>query len=371
MNLEQLRSEIDRLDSDILKAFEKRMELCRQVALYKIENDLPVFQEGREKIIIEKVRNNSPEYLKDSSAVLFTEIMDISKSIQQNELYRNKELFHASPLTISKSQTIGCQGISGSNSEAAARKLFPENKITFYNDFEDVFSSVENGEVDFGIIPIHNSTSGSVTQSYDLMRKHNVFIAKTIKMEITNCLAVKTGTKINNVKKVYSHPQALSQCSSYIKKNGFEPVESINTAAAAEFVSKNGNGCAAICSESCAELYGMEIVEKGISNVIPNYTRFICISKNFLISDDADTISVNLKLPDHTGSLYRLLTKFFVNNMNLTKIESRPLADGSFDVMFYLNFTGNISNPKVRGIIAELSEELEYFKFLGNFSEIK
>ncbi len=371
MNLDQLRSEIDKLDSDILKLFEKRMDLCRQVALYKIENNLPVFQEGREKKIIEKVRDNSPEYLKDSAAVLFTEIMDISKSIQQNELYRGKELFHPSPLIISQSNVVGCQGISGSNSEAAARKLFPDNKIIFYNEFEDVFSAVENGEADFGIIPIHNSTAGSVTQTYDLMRKHNVFIAKSVKTEITNCLAVKSGTKISDIKKVYSHPQALSQCSSYIKKNGFEPVEAVNTAAAAEFVSQNGNGCAAICSESCAELYGMEIIQKGISNVIPNYTKFICISKNLLVSEDADVVSVNLKLPNHTGSLYRLLTKFFVNNMNLTKIESRPLADGSFNVMFYLNFTGNISDPKVRGLIAELSEELEYFKFLGNFSEIK
>ncbi len=372
MNLEQLRSEIDELDNNILKAFTRRMELCRQVAVYKIENNLPVFQEGREKKIIEKVRSNSPEHLKDSAAVLFTEIMDISKSIQQNELYHNKKMFEPSQLEIFDSHIIGCQGIPGSNSEAAARKLFPENKITFYNEFEDVFSSVENGEVDFGIIPIHNSTAGSVTQTYDLMRKHNVFIVKTVKTEITNCLAVKQGTKVGDIKKVYSHPQALSQCSSYIKKNGFEPVESVNTAAAAELVSlSKSSDCAAVCSESCAELYGMEIIEKGISNVLPNYTRFICIAKNLLVSEDADTISVNLKLPNHTGSLYRLLTKFFVNNMNLTKIESRPLADGSFDVMFYLNFTGNISEPKVQGLIAELSEELEYFKFLGNFSEIK
>lgn len=370
MNLEQLRIEIDKIDKNILDAFEKRMELCQQVALYKIENDLPVFQEGREKHIIEKVRSNSPEYLKDSSAVLFTEIMDISKLLQQNELYHNKQLFHAKPLNILTKNIVGCQGRAGSNSEAAARKLFKENKIIFYNDFEDVFSAVEQGKIDFGIIPVYNSTAGSVTQSYDLMRKHNVFIAKTIKTEITNCIAVKPGTKITDVKKVYSHPQALSQCSIFIKENEFEPIESVNTATAAEFVSKNGIDCAAICSEGCAELYGMDILEKGISNVLPNYTRFICISKDFLISEDADTISVNLKLPNHAGSLYRLLTKFFVSNMNLTKIESRPLADGSFDVMFYLDFSGNILDAKVHSLIAGLSEELEYFKFLGNFSEV-
>lgn len=371
MDLDQLRIEIDKIDKNILNSFEKRMDLCRQVAIYKMENNLPVFQEGREKDIIKKVRDNSPEHLKDSSAVLFTEIMDISKLLQQNELFRDKKLLNSQPLRISKDHVVGCQGRSGSNSETAAKKIFSDNKIKFYNDFEDVFIAVENGEVDFGIIPIHNSTAGSVTQSYDLMRKHNVYIVKSIKIEITNCLAVRPGVKINNIKKVYSHPQALSQCSSFIQKNGFEPVESVNTAMAAEFVSKSSGDCAAICSENCAKLYNMEILEKGISNVIPNYTRFICISKEFLISDDADTISVNLKLPNSTGSLYRLLTKFFVNDMNLSKIESRPLADGSFNVMFYLDFTGNVSDPKVHSLIAGLSEELEYFKFLGNFSEIQ
>ncbi len=369
MNLDQLREQIDVIDNDILSAFEKRMDLCRQVALYKIENNLPVFHPGREQVIIDKVRDKSPERLKDASAVLFTEIMDISKSLQQAEFFREKKLSEASPLKISVESKIGCQGMPGSNSEAAARKVFAENNITFYHNFEDVFKAVENGNVDFGIIPIHNSTAGSVTQSYDLMRKYNVYIAKTIRTEITNCLAVKKGTKLSDIRSVYSHPQALSQCSIFIGEQGYEPVESVNTATAAEFVSRSGGDCGAICSESCAELYGMEILQKNISNVIPNFTRFIVITKDFLVSDDADTVSVNLRLPNSAGSLYRLLTKFFIHDMNLSKIESRPVADGSFDVLFYLDFTGNISDTKVQSLLAELSSELEYFKFLGNFSE--
>lgn len=370
MNLDELREQIDSVDNTILSQFEKRMDLCRQVALYKIENNLPVFHPGREQIIIDKVRDKSPEHLKDASAALFTEIMDISKSLQQNEFFRDKKLSEPSPLQITDTCTVGCQGTAGSNSEVAARKLFSNNNITFYHNFEDVFKAVESGQIDFGIIPIHNSTAGSVTQSYDLMRKYNVYIVKTIKTEITNCLAVKKGTKLSDVKKVYSHPQALSQCSVYIGEHEFEPVESINTATAAEYVSQNGGDSAAVCSESCAELYDMDIIEKGISNVVPNYTRFICISRNFLVSDDADTVSVNLRLPNSAGSLYRLLTKFFIHNMNLSKIENRPVADGSFDVLFYLDFNGNVSDPKVQTILAELSGELEYFKFLGNFSEI-
>ena len=369
MDLNQLRNDIDKLDKEILSAFEKRMDLCRQVALYKKENNLPIFQEGREKEIIKKVRDRSPEHLKDGSAALFTEIMDISKCLQQQELLKEKDFIRPLPLNMNCTGKIGCQGTSGSNSEAAARKLFSENEIVFYQEFEDVFEAVEKGDIQFGIIPIHNSTAGSVTQNNDLMRKYNVFIAKTVKVEITNCLAVKKGAKIENIKKVYSHPQALKQCSGFLKKSGFEPVESKNTATAAKYVSESGFDCGAICSESCAKLYDMEIIESNISNVIPNFTRFICISKDFLISDDANTIAVTLELPNSKGSLYRLLTKFFVNNMNLEKIENRPIADGSFDVIFYLDFTGNIKNPQVKSLLTELSDELEYFKFLGNYSE--
>ena len=370
MDLNELRSQIDRLDSDLLSVFCKRMELCRQVAQYKKEHDLPVFQEGREQAIIEKVREKSPERLKDASAVFFTEIMDISKSLQQNDLYRKTKEYAPGTLVIDAKSRIGCQGTAGSNSETAARKLFKDNDITFFHDFESVFRSVESGETDFGIIPIHNSTAGSVTQTYDLMRKYDLYIVKTIKIEITNCLAVKPGTDISSIKKVYSHPQALSQCSSYISQHGYKPVESINTANAAEYVSQNGGERAAICSENCAALYGMEIADRGISNVIPNYTKFICISKKFLVSDDADTISVNLRLSNSEGSLYRLLSKFFISNMNLSKIENRPVADGSFDVLFYLDFDGNVKDNKVTALLSELSQELEYFKFLGNFSEI-
>lgn len=370
MNLDELRAEIDKLDARLLSDFCRRMELCRGVACYKKENDLPVFQEGREQQIIDKVRGNSPEDLKDASAAFFTEIMSISKALQQNDLFGNVDNYNPQPLKFTSSQLVGCQGTKGSNSEAAARKLFKDNEIRFFNDFESVFEAVERGNIDFGIIPIHNSTAGSVTQNYDLMRKHNVYIVKGVKTEITNCLAVREGTDISQVRKVYSHPQALSQCSAYISSHGFEPVEAKNTATAAEFVSKQGDDCGAICSESCAELYNMKIIDREISNVIPNYTKFICISRDFLVSDDANTISVNLRLSNSKGSLYRLLSKFFISGMNISKIENRPAADGSFDVLFYLDFNGNVSDKKVKALLTELSAELEYFKFLGNFSEI-
>ncbi|MEE3496907.1 MAG: prephenate dehydratase domain-containing protein, partial [Butyrivibrio sp.] len=289
MNLDELRIEIDKLDKTILSSFEKRMELCHQVADYKKANGLPVFQADREKAIIEKVRASSPEGLKDASAVLFTEIMDISKSLQQSDIYRSTETASPSPFTVLKDQLIGCQGTAGSNSETAAHKLFKDNKISFYNDFEQVFKAVSNGEITYGILPIHNSTAGSVTQTYDLIRKYDVYITKLIRTEIHHCLAVRPGNSIQDIQNVYSHPQALSQCSAFLHENGLRPIEALNTATAAKFVSKTDEKCGAICSESAAELYGLEILQKNISNVVPNYTQFICISRQFLVSDDADT----------------------------------------------------------------------------------
>lgn len=369
MDLNHLRNEIDKLDKQILSDFEKRMELCTKVALYKKENNMQIFQKGREKDILKRVRENSPEHLKDGSAALFTEIMDISKCLQQQELLKGKDFIDPVPLKVDENVKIGCQGTSGANSEAAARKLFGDKEIIFYQEFEDVFSAVEKGEIQFGIIPIHNTTAGSVTQNYDLMRKYDAYIVRTVKVEITNCLASKKGTKLSDIEKVYSHPQALKQCSKFLKEIGFDPVEAKNTATAAKYVAETSKPCAAICSENCAKLYDLEILRSNISDVIPNYTRFICIANKFMLSDDAKTIAVTLELPNNAGSLYRLLTKFFVNNLNLEKIENRPIADGSFDVIFYLDFSGNINDPKARSLLLELSDELDYFKFLGNYSE--
>lgn len=369
MDLNALREEIDKLDRVILDAFEKRMELCRKVALYKKENGMQIFQAGREKAIIQKVRDNSPDELKGASAALFTEIMDISKCLQQQAILKEKSFMESAPLDLNSGGKIGCQGTTGSNSETAARKLFKNNEIVFYSEFKDVFRAVENGEIEFGMIPIYNSTAGSVTQNYDLIREHNVYIAGTVNIEITNCLAARESVAFEDIVKVYSHPQALKQCSEYLSDGEFEPVEFQNTATAAKYVSECEKPCAVICSESCAELYGLKILKRNISNVIPNFTKFICITKKFTLSDDAETISVSLEIPNKKGSLYRLLTKFFVNDLDLEKIESRPIADGSFDVRFFLDFAGNVNDPNVRSLLIELSDELDDFKFFGNYRE--
>lgn len=370
MDLQELRSGIDDIDNEIINLFEKRMELCKNVALYKKANNLPIFQSEREVQIIQKVRDKTknPE-LKDGTSALFTAIMDISKDFQQREIMKSEpDINFKSIQNLDDAKKIGCQGTSGANSETAKIMIFGEDKpVTFFQTFEDVFKAVENGDVDYGIIPLQNSTAGSVTPAYDLMRKYNFNIVNSVCVEITNCLAVKKNIDISEIECVYSHPQALSQCSEFLEKNNLKNQQYNNTATAAKYVAESDENIGVICSEDCAKALGLNIIAFGISNVIPNYTQFICISKDFKVLPDADTISVILNISNTSGSLYRLLTKFFIAGMNLIRIESRPIKNGSFDVMFYLDFKGNIHDKNVQALIKGLEAELEYFKLLGAY----
>lgn len=369
MDLKYFRNEIDGIDEEILSLFIKRMGVVKGVAKYKKENNLPVLQGNREDEVIARIRELSPNELADGSAVLFTNIMDISKSLQQQEISAEFPLI-PEEFDAEKAMKIGCQGVSGSYQEEACRKLFGDKPITFLYGFEDVFKAVENGDVDYGVLPIQNSTSGSVSETYDLMKKYNFYITTRIQVEITHCLAVKKGVTFEEVKKVYSKEEALAQCSKFLYDNGLEKISYINTAAAAQLVKSSSEAIGAICSESCAELYGLEILRKGIANVSPNYTRFICISKKFKVPESPQIISVSLAIPNTKGSLYRLLTKFSVNDLDLEHIESKPIADGSFDAIFYLDFAGDIKEKKVSSLLNELTNELAYFKFIGNYEEI-
>ena len=369
MELKDLRDNIDKIDSQILSLFEERMAVCKQVAQYKKENNLPIFQGGRENEVIENIKaKTADESLKDGTATLFTTIMDISKHLQQREMLRNSD---AKPFPehiaadLKNAEKIGCQGISGSNSEAAAKMIFGDKNVTFFPTFEEVFRAVENGKIEYGVIPIQNSTAGSVAAVYDLMTKYSSYIVKSATLEICHVLAAKKGVKINDIKKILSHPQALMQCSDFIAKSGFETASMNNTAVAAKAVSESEEKLGAICSAECAESLGLEILAENIADSQSNYTKFICISKRFEVDENADTISVVLRLPNTQGSLYRLLTKFTVNGLNLEKLESRPLRDGSFDVMFYLDFKGNIFDKSVEALITDLSQNLSFFRFLG------
>ncbi len=370
MDLQQLRDGINDIDSQIEQLFIKRMELCYNVAEYKIENNLPVFQSDREVEIINRVRGNMPEDLEGSAEVLFTTLMDISKCKQYQRFFADQNKIDYEPLDLSGNHKVAVPGISGSFTHIACQNVFDDFTPVFYDGFEDVFCAVENGETEFGIVPIVNSTAGSVGQTYELLKEYDLKIFGTTKVQIAHCLAVKKGTAFEDITAIYSHKQALMQCSEFIKENNLETHKSANTSLAASFIKDSDEPYAAICSEQCANEQGLEIINRDISDAEKNYTRFIVISKKILRSENANIVSVSLALPHTSSALYRLLTKFSVAGLNLTMIESRQIANTDFDVVFYMDFEGAINSPDVAKLMSELAAELSYFKFLGNYEEM-
>lgn len=372
MDLSEIRGRIDGIDAKIAELFLERMELAGDVARWKAENNMPVFQGKREEEILERMRGLAPEEMKLGTQLLFTNIMDISKCLQIERLSRSEIPEYTSE--IKSNPRVACQGTQGSYSHAAYNLLFNSGTVAFYDSFSDVFEAVEGGEADYGILPIENSTAGEVTQTYELMGQHDFYISRTVHVNVNHVLAAKKGVKESDVKMVFSHEQALRQCGDYLRQNPcFTVIPYHNTASAAKMVSENqSNELATICSEDCARIYGLDVLKKDIGINQSNYTRFICISKNLEVYDGANVVTVSMSLPHTAGALYRLLTKFAVNGLNLTKIESRPLPknvgkESAFDVMFYLDFDGSIKNLSVVKLLNSLKEDLKYFKFLGNY----
>lgn len=370
MDLNDLRGQINEIDEQILSLFQKRMEVCYKVAEYKIENNLQVFHPDRERQIIERVKSQVPDDLSSPAEVLFTNIMDISKCKQFQRFFSSVEPFPREELDLSGSRRVAVPGTIGSFSHAAAKKFLPDSTPEFYESFSEVFAAVESGTAEFGVVPVVNSTAGTVTQTYELMRMYDFHICAAAKVSVSHCICTRREVAAEDIKRVYSHEQALMQCSNYLAMKGLSARTYENTALAAEYVLESDKPYAAICSEFCAKYLGLKIIDTNIANAQSNFTRFFLISKSPKRFEDANIISVSLTLPHQTSALYRLLTKFSVAGLNLTKIESRPIANTDFDVLFYLDFEGSVESPDVIKLIRELQTELSYFKFLGNYKEI-
>jgi chorismate mutase/prephenate dehydratase len=369
MDLQDLRKKIDTIDDEILELFTERMALVTDIAEYKRANSLPVFQSDREEKIVNRVRDNSPKGLENASETLFLDLMDVSKAIQSRRLFDEKKISPVKKFIPKAQKIVACQGIDGAYSTDAALKLFPDSDKVYFERFSDVIDSVLAGNSDCGILPLQNSTCGVITETYDILAKSKLFINAIIRVNAAHCIAANPDT--DTIRRVYSKQEALTQCSNYINEQKLEGLAFANTALAAKYVSESPeNDIACICSKHCAESFGLKIIAEDIANAKPNYTRFICFSKNFSEIADADTISVSLSIPHTKASLYRLLTKFAVSGLNLVKIENKAIAGSDFQVIFYLDFSGSYSDPNVLALLDDLQGSLEYFRFLGSFKEI-
>lgn len=377
MDLLELRNEIDKLDDELIPLLLKRMDISRQVAEYKVQNGIPVLNEQRELEILEDVASKCGEQGEVIKTV-FSAIMDASRALQHKIIGGGVELRNlidnaeCGKNLTANGEPIACQGVQGAYSGEAAKALFPDSPIDFHKQFEDVFEAVNQNKARFGIIPVENSTAGSVHESYDLIMKYKFFIVGAYDLRVDHCLCAKPGVKFEDIENVYSHTQALSQCNIFLKNFDFTGITFSNTAAAAKFVSESEkNNIAAICSESAARKYGLKIIRKGIQNVTNNTTRFIVISKELVIDEDAEKISLIFSAPHRTGSLYRVLGRFSMTGLNLTKLESRPVANGKFDYYFYVDILGSVRDAQTLDLLCALSDELPEFSFLGNYYEGK
>ena len=370
MLLEDYRAQIDEINRQMQELFNKRMDISFKIAEYKMENGMEVFQLGREQEILNEVEKAAPKGLGNATKVLFQTIMDISKCRQYQELFDECGMEEYKELDFNKHYVTAVPGAFGSYSHMAADNFFPDHEPLFFSDFEDIFINVESGRADFGILPIANSTAGTVTRTYELMKKYDLCICASTKVKVSHCLAAKRGTSPEDISIVYSHEQAIMQCSEFLREHKYKAHHYANTALAAEYVADSDEPYAAICSEKCARELGLEILFHDITDARENYTKFILVSKNKLRTKGADIVTVSLALPHTQSALYRLLTKFSVAGLNLTMIESRPIANTDFDAVFYLDFEGDIDDPDVAKLMNELRNELSYFKFLGNYKDI-
>ncbi len=377
MDLLELRNQIDEIDSQLIPLLMKRMDIAKDVAAYKIEHGIPVLNAQREQEILDNVAKECGEQ-GDAIKTIFSATMDASRAIQHkligggSELRNLVENARKEEKLTTDGMSIACQGVEGAYSGIAGETLFPNTEIKFYKQFENVFEAVNKGKAKFGIIPVENSTAGSVHESYDLIMKYRFFVVGACDLRIEHCLCAKEGTKFEKIDEVYSHPQALSQCNIFLKSFDFTGVTYTNTAAAAKYVAESKkNNIGAICSVSAAKKYGLKILRRGIQNISHNTTRFIVISKELVIDNSADKISLIFSAPHTTGSLYRVLGRFSMTGLNLTKLESRPMANGKFDYYFYADVLGSVYDSETLDLLCALSDELEEFTFLGNYHEIE
>lgn len=372
-DLSEIRVEIDSIDRDLLDLFRRRMDCAKEVAAYKQANHIPVLNPAREREILDRIEKEGGEY-GAYARLLYTNIMELSRSLQHQLLGSGQDMRemiqHASSCLERDNIRVAYQGIEGANSHEAALRLFPKAALRHFPTFADVFAAVSSGDVTYGVLPVENSTAGSVAAVYDLILQHRFYIVGALDLPIDHYLCGLRQSELSDIEIVWSHPQALSQCADYIGKNGFAQRSCANTAVAARDVAREKRlNVAAICSKGAADEYGLKVLDSHLQSDGDNTTRFIVISKELIIPEGANKVSLCFSLPHVQGALYTLLCRFNSLGLNLTKIESRPIPGKDFEYLFYLDFSGNVHSDSVTELLSQLKVEMPEFSFLGNYNE--
>ncbi|MBR0458034.1 MAG: chorismate mutase [Victivallales bacterium] len=379
MELSDYRAKIDELDDQIVRCFQERMKCSEEIGNIKREKHQPTFVPQREREILARVSKAVPPELAGYVRVLYATLMDVSRARQIETSHEagdlSQSILHArenTPALFPTLATVAVQGEEGAYAQIAAEHFFDVPEITWVKNFEGVATAVEKGLCRYGILPVENSNYGTVGPVYSLMLEHKFFIARSLKMHIAHHLLAPQGTRLEDIREVYSHPQALGQCEKFFREHPkvkAVPVENTATAAAMVAMSSR-NDIAAIASQNCAKLYNLTSLSQDIQTSANNYTRFICISKDLEIYPGASRISLVLSLPHRPGSLYAVIAKFAALGLNLLKLESRPAPGSDFEFRFYFDLAAQDCSPHILTLLDNLNAELEPFHFLGWYSEI-
>lgn len=379
MELQDYRKKIDEIDAQLTTLFTERMQTAAQIAAYKKEHGLSVLDAGRERQKLSEIAKLVPEEFEDATLSLYSLIFELSRGYQNRLLGTNAELpkkieeaIKTTPHLFPPKAIVACQGVEGAYSQQACEKLFRTPNVFYFSTFDAVFSAIEQGFCQYGVIPLENSTAGSVNKVYDLMTKHKFSIVRSVRLKVDHALLALPGTKLGEIKEIYSHEQAISQCAQFLQKLGdVKIIRCENTAAAAKFVAESGRrDIAALAARSCVGLYGLECLKASVQDQGNNYTRFICISKNLEIYPGADRTSLMMVLPHKPGSLYKVLSRFYALGVNLNKLESRPMPERNFEFMFYFDLDTSVYSPQFIQLMGELQSISEEFSYLGSYSEV-
>lgn len=378
-SLKDIRASIDALDSRIAALLAERMELADAVAEAKRASGGPVNDPVREREILTRLSSEvGPRCGRDVRTVYST-LFGVSKARQRQQLMGGSPLDGEIDAAVARGAPdfglamVASCGAEGSYAQQAASRIFEVPTILYFNSFEKVFEAVESGVCPYGVLPVENSSAGSVAAVYDLMQKHRFHIVRALKLRIRHVLLGNPGASVDRLAEVSSHSHALSQCGGFLKSHpSIRAVPETNTAVAARELAASGRtDRAVIASRACAELYGLRVLADDVSDATDNYTRFICIARELSVSERANKLGVMLSLPHRPGSLCEVISKFAAIGVSLTKLESRPVPGSPFEFRFVFEFEASVKSPDIRALLSELSTdpEIDHFAFLGAYEE--
>ena len=381
MDLSEYRSRIDAIDAQMMSLFKERMAISEEIAQRKMAEGKPALVPQREREVLLHAAEAAGPQLANEARMLFSTIVSLSRGVQERLMAagRKNSLAEAirkalenSPEMLPDMPTVACCGLEGSFAFQAADKALSNPRISGMKNFDAVALAVDKGLCQYGILPIENSSFGTVKEVYDLLGKYHFSIVKALRLHVRHCLLAKPGTRLEDVKEIVTHAQAAGQCRDYLRTEmkGVHVTTGLNTAVAAKMVGEGDRrDLAAIASRDCAALYGLEVLKEDIQDHDNNYTRFICITRDLCICPGANRISLMLRLPHRVGSLSQLISRFAALGLNLTKLESVPLPGSDFEFSFYFDFEASVRTAGVIDLLAELSATTEHFVFLGNYTE--